>query len=702
MLLGLLLVLPDAGVRAVSGDVSALASEPYHDRTLKLVNYFVERYHYRKTRLDDPLSSQILDRYLDALDANRSYFLATDIESFESFRYELDDYLSAQDTDPLFAIFNTYRRRVLDRIDYALGLLDEGFDFSVDEVYPFDRAEAPWAIDSADINDLWRRRVKNDYLILKLEGKEPQEIIRTLRDRYQQQKRRVLQISSQDVFQTLVNAYMSAIEPHTGYFSPRATENFKIRMSLSLEGIGAVLQTQNEFTVVQRVVPGGPAELEGTLRSGDRIVGVGQGNTDPVVDVIGWRLDDVVDLIRGPKGSVVRLQLRPDPKTGNTESRMLALTRDEIKLEEQAAQSSLLEVRSAENVRRIGVIDIPTFYVDFDARARGDSDYRSTTRDVRRLIGELESEGMDGLIIDLRGNGGGGLGEAISLTGLFIVSGPVVQVRDARGRTRVNRDPSDDIAYSGPLAVIVDRDSASASEIFSGAIQDYQRGLIVGESTYGKGTVQNLIDLDRYAQDPEQPLGQLKLTIAQFFRVSGASTQHRGVVPDIVLPGRGADLPYGEKALKNALPFAQIDSTTFSSYSDENPGYDLGQLRELNSQRIRNDPDFAYLAGLREIEIPLTQATGVSLLESQRRKDRDEREAEQQRIFETLKQAHGYDGDSEGSDRELPRDAVLLESARVLADMGFGTFGERLVVQRVATKVSPLGDADADATSAGQ
>ena len=702
MLLGLLLVLPGGGVRAVSGDVSALASEPHHDRTLKLVNYFVERYHYRKTRLDDPLSSQILDRYLDALDANRSYFLASDIESFEAFRYELDDYLGAQDTDPLFAIFNTYRRRVLDRIDYALGLLDEGFNFSVDEIYPFDRTEAPWAIDSADINDLWRRRVKNDYLILKLEGKEPQEIIRTLRDRYQQQKRRVLQVSSQDVFQTLVNAYMSAIEPHTGYFSPRATENFKIRMSLSLEGIGAVLQTQNEFTVVQRVVPGGPAELEGTLRSGDRIVGVGQGDTDPVVDVIGWRLDDVVDLIRGPKGSVVRLQLRPDPKTGNTESRMLALTRDEIKLEEQAAQSSLLEVRSAENVRRIGVIDIPTFYVDFDARARGDSDYRSTTRDVRRLIGELESEGMDGLIIDLRGNGGGGLGEAISLTGLFIVSGPVVQVRDARGRTRVNRDPSDDIAYSGPLAVIVDRDSASASEIFSGAIQDYQRGLIVGESTYGKGTVQNLIDLDRYAQDPEQPLGQLKLTIAQFFRVSGASTQHRGVVPDIVLPGRGADLPYGEKALENALPFAQIDSTTFSSYSDGNPGYDLDQLRELHSQRIRNDPDFAYLAGLREIEIPLTQATGVSLLESQRRKDRDEREAEQQRIFETLKQAHGYDGDSEGSDRELPRDAVLLESARVLADMGFGTFGGRLVVQRVATKVSPLGDADADATSAGQ
>ncbi|MDP6397763.1 MAG: carboxy terminal-processing peptidase [Arenicellales bacterium] len=699
---GLLLALPGAGVSAVSQDVPALAAEPHHDQTLKLVNYFVERYHYRKTRLDDPLSSQILDRYLDTLDANRSYFLASDIESFEPFRYELDDYLGAHDTDPLFTIFNSYRTRVLDRIDYALGLLDQPFDFSVDEVYPFDRTEAPWAIDSADINDLWRRRVKNDYLVLKLEGKAPQEIIKTLRQRYQQQKRRVLQISSQDVFQTLVNAYMSAIEPHTGYFSPRATENFKIRMSLSLEGIGAVLQTQNEFTVILRVVPGGPAELEGSLRSGDRIVGVGQGDTDPVVDVIGWRLDDVVDLIRGPKGSVVRLQIRPDPKTGNTESRILALTRDEIKLEEQAAQSSLLEVRGAENVRRIGVIDIPTFYVDFDARARGDSDYRSTTRDVRRLIGELESEGMDGLIIDLRGNGGGALAEATALTGLFIASGPVVQVRDARGRTRVNRDPSGDIAYSGPLAVIVDRDSASASEIFSGAIQDYQRGLIIGESTYGKGTVQNLIDLDRYSQDPEQPLGQLKLTIAQFFRVSGASTQHRGVVPDIVLPGRGADLPYGEKALENALPFAQIDSTAFSSYSVENPGYDLDQLRELHSQRIRSDPDFAYLAGLREIDIPLAQAIEISLMESQRQKDRDQRENEQQRILDTLKQAHGYDGDSEDASQELPRDAVLLESARVLADMSFGAFGGRLVVQRVAPKVSPLSDADADTTSAGQ
>ena len=702
VLLGLLVALSSAGISPAISSVSTLTAEAHHDRTLKLINYFVERYHYRKTKLDDLLSSQILDRYLGALDVNRSYFLADDIEFFESYRYELDDYLSAQDSGPLFGIFNVYRSRVLNRIDYALDLLETPFDFSVDEVYPFDRTQAPWAVDSADLDDLWRRRVKNDYLVLKLEGKTHSEISKTLKDRYQQQKRRISQLSSQDVFQIMVNAYMSAIEPHTGYFSPRATENFKIRMSLSLEGIGAVLQAQNEFTVVQRVVPGGPAELEGSLRAGDRIVGVGQGDTESVVDVIGWRLDDVVDLIRGPKGSIVRLQIRPDPKTGNSESRILALTRDEIKLEEQAAQSTLLEVRDTEQVRRIGVIDIPTFYVDFDARSRGDTDYRSTTRDVRRLITELENEGIDGLIIDLRGNGGGALAEATALTGLFIDTGPVVQVRDARGRTQVNRDPSDGLAYAGPLAVIVDRDSASASEIFSGAIQDYHRGIIVGEPTYGKGTVQNLIDLDRYSQDPEQSLGQLKLTIAQFFRITGASTQHRGVVPDIALPSRGPDLPYGEKALENALPFAEIDAATFSQVSNDHPAYDLDQLRKIHNARVLSDPDFSYLADLREIDQPLTQVTEVSLLESHRKKDRDHRQGEQKRIFELLKRAYGYDDSTETPGEDLPRDAILLESARILADMSLDTFEGRLVVQKIEPGISPLNDAASNTPSTDQ
>ena len=697
---GLLLALIGSGVSASLPPTSTLSAEPHHNQTLKYVNYFIERYHYRKTRLDDPLSSRILDRYLDALDANRIYFLAADIESFETLRFELDDYLGSYNTDPLFAVFNRYRDRVIERIDYALGRLNQPFDFSANETYPFDRAEAPWAIDGAALDDLWRRRVKNDYLILKLEGKPHEEIVGTLRDRYQQQKRRILQISSQDVFQTILNAYMSAIEPHTGYFSPRATENFKIRMSLSLEGIGAVLQSQNEFTVVQRVVPGGPAEVEGSLRAGDRIVGVGQGDGDPVVDVIGWRLDDVVDLIRGPKGSIVRLQIRPDPKTGKSESRILALTRDQIKLEEQAAQSMLLEVSGPDQIQRIGVIDIPTFYVDFDARSRGDADYRSTTRDVRRLIRDLEHEGVDGLIVDLRGNGGGALAEATALTGLFIDSGPVVQVRDARGRTSVNRDPNKGIAYAGPLAVIVDRNSASASEIFSGAIQDYRRGIIIGEPTYGKGTVQNLINLDPYSEDQEQPLGQLKLTIAQFFRINGESTQHRGVVPDFVLPGVEPDLPYGEKALDNALPFAQIDAAAFSRFTDSE--LDLQRLREAHDRRVVDDPDFTYLAGLKELDQVLTRSREVSLLESQRKAERDQREATQQRIFETLKTAHGVSDDSDEPLEDLPRDAVLLESARILTDLSIGDFDDRLVVQLVRKDAAPLSSPAKDHNAIGQ
>ncbi|MBT6065788.1 MAG: PDZ domain-containing protein, partial [Proteobacteria bacterium] len=545
-----------------------LEPDAQHSRSLKLINYFVERYHYQKTRLDDSLSSQILDRYLNALDNSRAYFTSSDIEAFESFRFSLDNSLLSNNANPFYEIFNVYQERVLDRLEFAISQLNQSFDFSINEDYQFDRDEAPWAIDTAELDELWRKRVKNDVLTLKLEGKSDDDIIDTLRDRYSQQERRTRQISSQDVFQTAINAYMTSIEPHTGFFSPRATENFKIRMSLSLEGIGAVLQMEDEFTVVQRVVPGGPAELEGNLKAGDRIVGVGQGSDDAIVDVVGWRLDDVVDLIRGAKGTIVRLQIRPDPKSGTPESKLLAITRDQIKLEEQAAQKSIIEIQDGDRHHRIGVIDIPTFYIDFDARARGDENFRSTTSDVRRLITELEGDQIDALIIDLRGNGGGALSEATALTGLFIESGPVVQVRDARGRTRINRDPENDLAYAGPLAVVVDRDSASASEIFAGAIQDYRRGIILGEDTFGKGTVQNLIDLDRYAEDSNVPLGQLKVTIAQFFRVSGASTQHRGVTPDIQIPSAQVINEYGERSLKNALPWDEIDPVEFASYPE--------------------------------------------------------------------------------------------------------------------------------------
>ena len=656
-----------------------LESDAQHSRSLKLINYFVERYHYQKTRLDDSLSSQILDRYLNALDNSRAYFTSSDIEAFESFRFSLDNSLLDNNANPFYEIFNVYQERVLDRLEFAISQLDQSFDFSINEDYQFDRDEAPWAIDTAELDELWRKRVKNDVLTLKLEGKSNDDIIDTLRDRYSQQERRTRQISSQDVFQTAVNAYMTSIEPHTGYFSPRATENFKIRMSLSLEGIGAVLQMENEFTVVQRVVPGGPAELEGNLKAGDRIVGVGQGSDDAIVDVVGWRLDDVVDLIRGAKGTIVRLQIRPDPKSGTAESKLLAITRDQIKLEEQAAQKSIIEVQDGDRRHRIGVIDIPTFYIDFDARARGDENFRSTTSDVRRLITELEGDQIDALIIDLRGNGGGALSEATALTGLFIKSGPVVQVRDARGRTRINRDPENDLAYAGPLGVVVDRDSASASEIFAGAIQDYRRGIILGEDTFGKGTVQNLIDLDRYAEDSNVPLGQLKVTIAQFFRVSGASTQHRGVTPDIQIPSAQVINEYGERSLKNALPWDEIDPVEFASYPESIQESQLSTLRSLHEGRVNLDPDFTYMKGLRAIDQPLAAATKISLLEVDREHSRDQRAADQEALMKTLEASHQMT--HEISQDFLPRDIILIESARILADFTFGNFDGRIVME---------------------
>ena len=665
-------------------EIAPLRALPGHQRAVELINYFIERYHYRTAQLNDDLSSQILDRYIETLDANRSYFLASDLERFEQMRFRVDDYLRKQELDPIFELFDLYRKRAIDRAEYSMRVLSEGFDLNIAESFRFNRSTSPWPTDQAQLDDIWRRRVKNDYLSLKLAGQPHDDILKTLGNRYRQLSRRTRQITSTDAFETFINAYIASVEPHTSYFSPRSTENFKIRMSLSLEGIGAVLQTENEYTVVRRVVAGGPAELSQLLNAGDRIIGVGQDEERPLVDVIGWRLDDVVDLIRGPKNTVVQLRILPLQEGPDARGRIISIVRDTIRLEEQAAQKSIISVERGDQEYRIGVIDLPTFYVDFDGRSSGKTDYRSTTRDVARLVKELQAENTDGLIIDLRGNGGGALTEATTLTGLFIEKGPIVQVKDAKGRVRVKHDSDPTIAYRGTLAVLVDGNSASASEIFAGAIQDYGRGIVIGESTYGKGTVQNLVDLDRYARNKDEKLGQLKFTIAQFFRINGDSTQHRGVVPDILLPTARDDAERGERGLENALPWQQVASTRYSPFDQADLSAALPKIRSLHQTRVADDPGFEFLLSNQTLDNEIAALGEVSLLESRRQVERAQRQSVRDSLTAALRKAWDLSEGENDTDEEFPGDIVLNETAQILTDTLLELRHKRMLAQRSA------------------
>ncbi|MCC7411720.1 MAG: carboxy terminal-processing peptidase [Gammaproteobacteria bacterium] len=654
------------------------------ERATKLIAHFIANYHYKKAGLDDSLSEQVFERYLEALDPTRSFFTAADLEAWSAQKDSFDDYLRSAELMPVFEIFKTYRDHVSERVAYVKSLLDRPFDFNVDESIELDRSKAPWPKDRAELDELWRKRVKNDVLSLRIAGKDPQEIHKTLATRYDGLERRTLQLNAEDVFQVFINAYTTSIEPHTAYFSPRTSENFRIRMSLSLEGIGAVLQGEEEYTLVRQVVPGGPADKSGRLHADDRIVGVGQGDSGEIADVVGWRLDDVVDLIRGPKGTTVRLQVLPKSSGPEGPTKVVAITRNKIELEEQAAQKKTIDVQIGPSKVHLGVIELPTFYLDFEARAAGDKDYRSTTRDVRKLLVDLKNDGVDGIVIDLRSNGGGSLTEATELTGLFIETGPVVQVRSADGRIQVERDTDPSVEYGGPLAVLVDRNSASASEIFAGAIQDYKRGIIIGEPTFGKGTVQNLVDLNRLDRLSEDGLGQLKATIAQFFRIAGASTQHRGVVPDVIFPTASYADDEGERALDNALPWDQVKPARFV-LAKSHLGALAGAL-SLHQRRIANDEGFKVLIeeaqNLKDVRARKT----LSLVESTRRAEQERAKAEHSERENRLRAALGLpplppDGSLSDEDEETladeekerakdPRfDVVLTEAAHILADL---------------------------------
>ena len=586
---------------------------------------FLTKFHYKPMALDDAMSAQIFTRYLDSLDSDRLFFTQGDIDKFSAYRTKLDDAIYEQDLAAPFAIFNIYEQRVGERVAYARALLPKGFDFSVDETYQFDREKTPWAKSEAEIDDLWRKRIKNDWLRLKLAGKTDKDIRDTLDKRYANYLDRVHQLNSEDVFQTFMNAYAMAIEPHTNYLGPRASENFDIAMKLSLEGIGAVLQRDEDYTAIREIVPGGPASLSGKVKVGDRVVGVGQGESGPIVDVIGWRLDDVVEKIRGAKDTVVRLEILPAEAGPDGKHATIALTRKKVSIEEQAAKKSVIEVKAGDRTRHIGVISLPTFYQDFEARRRGDADYKSATRDVERLLGELKTEKVDGVIVDLRNNGGGSLAEATDLTGLFIDKGPVVQVRNAAGQVEQEEDPHPGMAWDGPLAVLVNRASASASEIFAAAIQDYGRGVIIGEPTFGKGTVQNLVDLDELAHNEKPEYGEVKMTIAQFFRINGGSTQLRGVTPDISFPLSVDASEFGESSYDNALPWTSIAPARYQTIADLKPIVPM--LEERHTSRVASNNEWqnfsSEIADARAVRSEKT----VSLNEQARRKERDEQEA---------------------------------------------------------------------------
>jgi carboxyl-terminal processing protease len=653
--------------------IEELQSTPELQQTASVIVKVIEKYHYKDVPLDDAMSEAILQRYFDELDPNRTFFLAKDIAQFSNYRDKLDDYLKNARIDPGFEIFRLYRKRVNEAVKHALELVDGKFDFSLDETYVFKRKDEPWAQTRAELDDIWRKRVKNDFLDLRLMDKPDDEIRDTLKSRYERLLSRVEQFNSTDVFQAFINAYTYSLEPHTSYMSPSTSENFDISMSLSLEGIGAVLKDEDGYTVVQKIIVGGPAELSEQLHDGDRIIGVGQGLESQIQDIVGWRLQDVVKQIRGPKGSVVQLEVLP--KGDGRKRKTITLVRNKISLDDQAAKSYIIEDLDGIENYHIGVIEVPTFYRDFGAEARGEGDFRSTTRDVRNLLVKLKKQGVSGIVIDLRENGGGSLSEATELTGLFIDSGPVVQIKDAMGKVEVEQDPDQDIAYDGPLAVLVDRNSASASEIFAGAIQDYKRGIVIGEPTYGKGTVQTMVDLSRFVPGRNKDLGRLRLTMAQFFRINGGSTQHRGVIPDIQFPTARFSQDYGERSLDNALPWAHIDPAHFKI-----KGSDTSlALLEHHQHRIEKDPGFEMLIDQGKRFSELDNRKEVSLLEKKRRNEWDNREQERLLLKNRFRVSQGMnaikasdeldvDEDLDEKEVEAAHRIELNEAARILVD----------------------------------
>ena len=630
--------------------------------------------HFRNLGISDELSGDVFDAYLKYLDGQRIYLSQKDIELLARAKSRLGSALKTGQLQPGFEIYNLVQQRIIERLQFALNVIDNGLDeldFNTDERIRVDRSKADWEPDQEALDALWIKRIKNAVLAQRLNGTEDDTIKDNLRRRYEGQLKRAYQARSEDAFQAYMNAFAGMWDPHTSYFSPRTSENFNINMSLSLEGIGAVLQSDNEYTKVVRLVPGGPAAKQGQLQTADRIISVAQEGEKPV-NVIGWRLDEVVDLIRGPRNSTVTLEVIPANAADESVTRTIAINRDEVKLEEQSASKDIIELDRSGETYRVGVITIPTFYADFQAMQAGDPNYKSTTRDVRRLLDNLKEQGVDGVVMDLRNNGGGALHEANDLVGLFIDKGPTVQIRNANNDVQILNDEDPSVAYDGPLVVLVNRMSASASEIFAGAIQDYGRGLVVGSQTFGKGTVQAVRPLNH---------GQLKITQSKFYRVSGGSTQHKGVIPDIEIPSRVDTSRIGEDALDHALPWDQIEAVPHTRYFDFSGVID--ELRKRHEARFSASPEFSLLEQEIEFLTKQREMTYVSLNMDERKAHHEQiertrltianarRELRGEEPFKTLDELEQWQdeqaADLDSTDEEL--DFVIREGGHIMADL---------------------------------
>lgn len=626
--------------------------------------------HYTRKKLDDDLSVATYKDYLESLDNGKLYFLASDIKNFDKYSKELDDYLQKGEVAPVYDIFNVYKERALNRIEKVLKLIETmPLDFSQNETLETSGKKRSWANSDADLDEEWRKQIKNQMLNLHIGKKKEPEIRSTLKKRYENYRKSIRQINSEDVFQIFMNCLTESYDPHTTYFSPISSQNFNMNMSRSFEGIGARLRLDEDYVTIDEVMAGGPAFRGKELKSGDKIVAVAQGENGDFEDIVGWRLDDAILLIRGQKGTMVRLKIIPTGSGLSTPPKEVRLIREKIKTEEETIKKKLITQTQNGKSYKIGVIEVPSFYIDFKAYQAGEADYKSTSRDTKNALKELKEQGAQGIIIDLRNNGGGSLKEAIDLTGLFIKTGPVVQVRDVAGRINVDEDDDAEVAYDGPLAVMVNGFSASASEIFSAAIQDYKRGIIIGEQTYGKGTVQQPVDLARFVKGEKgDQHGHINITLSKYYRINGTSTQNLGVKPDIALPDALDRSEFGEASERATLPSDEIRSAKYAP-TGQISEKTIETLRKSFEKRLKSDADMKELVASIEDLRKLRQNTKISLNEAKRRQEIEEYEKKQKQKANLEEDDELEPNAKETEDKKDKKDLYLQNASQVVVEL---------------------------------